>query len=563
MKIYAWIFFCCILTVSCIGHNQNHIIRIANDEQLAQVLVDISDGNSSTIMYNSVLDYYVSNAKYRECYDYAKYVSHIDSIDTYTSAYASFYMALSCIFLEMYDDAENSIWHTLALIEEHDLDDEVLIGMTNELAGIFTLKKESNYAKALNYFNQSYESFEKTGDKLNMCINLINMTELYILRKDTAGISYAKKAHELAKNTYHECITASKLSLIYSMMDNDSLALHYADTAICKMKTTNLKKGSYTYIYLSSAEVLFKYGDITKAQHFMKEAEKYIGYADYRTIIRYYAFLGDCHKSVGNYDEALRIYLMAEQASIDYGNREFNHLIYKGLADTYRKVGDSANAMEYYIMFIDAHDLVINFDNEQKMQELQLKYEKDNANLRIEKEKSKNIFLFTIIFIISAISVYIWVLYKKQQNLYYNIVSKYNDFRQSIEKVKEVEELRKDVQMSAMSGMFDRLEKMMHEDKIYRKSDLNIQSISECLGSNTTYVSNMINKFSGKTFPNYVNSYRIQEVVGTLSEQDNDMSIKEVFGRVGFYSMSTAYRVFQKEVGCSPNKFREQIRKLS
>ena len=52
------------------------------------------------------------------------------------------------------------------------------------------------------------------------------------------------------------------------------------------------------------------------------------------------------------------------------------------------------------------------------------------------------------------------------------------------------------------------------------------------------------------------------EVLDALSDPSDDEPIHAVFERVGYTSRSTYLRIFRKEVGCAPSKYRQEIRKI-
>lgn len=64
------------------------------------------------------------------------------------------------------------------------------------------------------------------------------------------------------------------------------------------------------------------------------------------------------------------------------------------------------------------------------------------------------------------------------------------------------------------------------------------------------------------SFWNYINMYRIEDAVSILSDLDQEVSLKILSDRLGFNSTSTFYRAFQKETGCPPLRFREELRQL-
>lgn len=108
--------------------------------------------------------------------------------------------------------------------------------------------------------------------------------------------------------------------------------------------------------------------------------------------------------------------------------------------------------------------------------------------------------------------------------------------------------------------LFLKIEKMMTEDKVYSRKDLTIESLTELLGSNRSYVSKIINTYSGMSFNNYVNSFRINRAVELLTE--TEMPVKVLVDELGFNSPSVFYRAFQQAMGVPPSKYREEAKSL-
>lgn len=177
----------------------------------------------------------------------------------------------------------------------------------------------------------------------------------------------------------------------------------------------------------------------------------------------------------------------------------------------------------------------------------------------------KNTFIMVSLFIsilILIILVFLILMYIRKNQTYRKIVKQYNAYRESILRMKQSEDAKKDTACKSMYPLYEQLENMMKNDKIYRRSDLTVQKISEMLCTNTTYISNIINQFSGKSFPNYLNSYRIEDVLDSLSNPENTDSIVTIFKNAGYTSNTTSYRAFQKEVGCTPMQYRKEVLKI-
>lgn len=119
---------------------------------------------------------------------------------------------------------------------------------------------------------------------------------------------------------------------------------------------------------------------------------------------------------------------------------------------------------------------------------------------------------------------------------------------------------KKDEDNSLKKKLFDTLKQeialKMEQDKVYRDQDLTIYKLSKLLGSNSKYVSIVINTFFEKTFVNFINEYRINEAKeNLLDEKYKNYTIEAHGNKVGFKSKSSFNLAFKKHVGVTPSEF--------
>ena len=69
------------------------------------------------------------------------------------------------------------------------------------------------------------------------------------------------------------------------------------------------------------------------------------------------------------------------------------------------------------------------------------------------------------------------------------------------------------------------------------------------------YLNSKFKSFTGYTFNDYLNRYRMQKAVDLLKE--NKYKVYEIADLVGFSDYKYFIKVFKKYVGCSPAKFME------
>lgn len=92
------------------------------------------------------------------------------------------------------------------------------------------------------------------------------------------------------------------------------------------------------------------------------------------------------------------------------------------------------------------------------------------------------------------------------------------------------------------------------ENQGWRDPDLSLESLSEELGSNRTYVGEAFKKFAGCTFSEYIARCRIEYVVSEL-KKNPQANLQKIFSHAGFRQRSTAYRNFQRIMGISPTEY--------
>jgi AraC-like DNA-binding protein len=100
-----------------------------------------------------------------------------------------------------------------------------------------------------------------------------------------------------------------------------------------------------------------------------------------------------------------------------------------------------------------------------------------------------------------------------------------------------------------------RLRQMMEEHQVYLNPDLKVKEVASTLGTTYTVLSNCIKSQQGCTFPQFVNTYRVELAQQLLSEQP-DMKLTEVWTAVGFASESSFNRIFKSITGMTPNEWR-------
>ena len=100
--------------------------------------------------------------------------------------------------------------------------------------------------------------------------------------------------------------------------------------------------------------------------------------------------------------------------------------------------------------------------------------------------------------------------------------------------------------------LFQNLEHCMTDQGIYRDKLLTKEKVADLLGTNRTYLSQVINEQTGQTFTQYVNRYRLDEAIRLLGDPQADITLKGIASDVGFSSMTTSTKCFRPTSACRP-----------
>lgn len=107
-------------------------------------------------------------------------------------------------------------------------------------------------------------------------------------------------------------------------------------------------------------------------------------------------------------------------------------------------------------------------------------------------------------------------------------------------------------------ALFEKLCHLMSDNQLFKNKDLRISDVCTLLGSNRTYVSQIINSHANTNFCDFVNKYRVEYAESLLIANTN-LSLEDIGILSGFSGKSTFYRTFREKKGISPGQFRKRV----
>ena len=113
-------------------------------------------------------------------------------------------------------------------------------------------------------------------------------------------------------------------------------------------------------------------------------------------------------------------------------------------------------------------------------------------------------------------------------------------------------------------GIKEKILSIFEKDKPYLEPELDLDQLSNQLGISSNILSYVINKGFEKNFNDFINNYRVNEVIEKMKNPANvNFTLLSIAFDCGFNSKTTFNRVFKKFTQKSPKEFWGEIRATS
>lgn len=536
---------------------------LINDDRTLALYADSLAKDPYRLSWNvEVWSYYTRTGDFRSLATSAKRAYYSDSDNNYLKVYGGVCAAQAYFFLENRDSTAFYL-KDLSQFRSKYFNNTCNM-LLNNIKGLYVKKYDLDDAGAIAYLKQALNYARKKGDQINVCMMLCNITSMYYSAKDTSGFEYALEAYEISKSLHSDytlCFSSAFLAMMLNLKGDYSKAMDYACRAL-ELAEADGYMMFLPNIYMILGDIYTGAGDYVRAEDNYLKSYSYSEFAEVSSYIELCCSYGSLLALTDRYAKSESVFNDGIRVSGENGSIEFLDDLYLGLSRLYEEEGKKEKALEYYKYHHQIRDSII-----KKQYDSEFRYERSAHDSRMKS--SMNV-IYTVVsvllFAVAACAVLI-VKYRKKDRMYRQLVENHQQMMKTRENAKKQEVAEKSDQAmlpedKANADLYAKITALMDEG-LYRKADISLEGLSEILQTNRTYVSRVINKYSGKTFHNFINSYRIDEATKVLSNVKDETPLKMLSYNLGFNSTSVFCRVFQKDIGCSPSKYREQIRKIN
>lgn len=503
------------------------------------------------------------------------------------------FMCLSYSRIEMRDSREQMRYLLQAEKILANVSNDTLIAELYNLMGAAAFH---DFDRSKEYFAKSLYAARKIGSVSHQMMAECNLAEIYRCTGDTLGIQYDLDIHDFATRTGNEVMrhAAAVRCAEYYMKRPETLlqSLGY----INEIKTMPGKEFYYHYLrskWLMASDSLGK--AMTEWQKALKTGMATPGFL--LTGGRLYQHHGDFEKSESFLASADSAYSAMDPMNTD--RIEIMRLRSANL----RHLGRITEALEILEDYQTARDSISKITNTREMNAFKVKFETEKKELLIASQRSsllwRNILLCTAIVFIVAIIIGFMLYIRRRNRLYRLIVeqqkefaTRQNEYAPYLTETKDADTTSKtDAPKEAghprsadidnvtrdeaspesgigeptVSGLPGRdkadaiwrdILSEMENNRIYADPDVTRDMFADRVHTNHTWLTAIIKHRTGKSYTQFMNSWRVNEAVKILSQPQGTMTNKELSEYLGFMTPQSFYTAFRQQMGMSPSRFR-------
>lgn len=475
---------------------------------------------------------------------------------------------------------------------------------------INTIKQVCFSSKATMYINEGkynlalieiqklmeHSKNDKTGKMEAEAYNLLGITYLYTKNMDEAINSF-KKAYSIKKNierksgSYELYQALEGITIANGLIHRYQQARLYADSlsasidreyTLIQQSNQPSSKDEFKYEFLKnraraySAIINIKQGYLDTGRKELDEVKNFIHKSldpnqPHPDFYIYYLFEAEYYLATKQYDLAEQyITTITEKISLK-GNSSSYLLANLTLAKVINAKGNGSKAYDLIRKLYKANDSINSKNFSGQAAELQASYEIDKAQILIEKNRMAlrmtRIILFVAIVAFLLALLIIYLILQNRKKIIEKNLQLHNQHKEIDNRNKTISELlltqnnqiqHEIDQQDQYSLLMDKLDDYLEESKAYTQVDLSREMLALVVGTNRQYLIEAIKEKKGKTFNEYIYSYRLKHAYDLIMN-NKEKTINDILVESGFNTRTTFYKTFKETYGMTPNELRDIV----
>lgn len=316
---------------------------------------------------------------------------------------------------------------------------------------------------------------------------------------------------------------------------------------------------NYMYCYDAMANAEMNRGHLPEAKVWLDKAKAIADRMGTGTqlsilddIILYYELTKDFTKALQYAKQQVDLTHDCSKADIISAREQYAHILFKA--------GKGMEAAAIYDGLTDAKDSLNAENTNNQLNEMSTLYGLDKEKL--EHRNTQNILYGAIVCIMLLVAfsigtiIYLRHLREKNKKLF----ARNEELEKARQQIEAINEAKSPDKMEADELLYQRLCRLMKEEKLFKNCDINRDILSNALGTNFTYLADAIRKYAdGITINDFINQHRLR-YAAQLFNKNSSLTLNEISFESGFNSYKTFYRLFREMYGVSPSVYQQIAR---
>lgn len=312
-------------------------------------------------------------------------------------------------------------------------------------------------------------------------------------------------------------------------------------------------------------------GEYPEAQDVFRNMRDSIGLTAPREIFMADLCLSAVAVHKGDINEAIECVSNILKEPADRNLDDVYMEVYDLLSEYYTRIGDKDKAIEYRVRFFETKDNVIKHIVELEPTRIRLELEqlKSYAHRLDAEKKHTAIMVVALILILLLVGGIAVIIYRKNRELTLKnkvIVNQSLSMMtdRSADRDKAMVQKYRDSSLNdeTRRDLIVKIEEVMATIPEICDKGFSLQRLTSIVGSNTSYISRIINEHYKVSFGNLLNKYRIQEACRRMKDTDKygNLTIDAISESVGFNTRATFTKAFRVNIGMLPSEYLKLVR---
>lgn len=443
-----------------------------------------------------------------------------------------------------------------------------------------------DFPMAMRYFTSGMEKAKEEGDKHTLMISLGYIGNVYFNLYDyTRCLQYLLKGYGMAEEMGEKDKAINFLTNIvgaYCKAGDAAKAREYFNileqTAGKNPPVTTLYYLDYNRARIATAEgksdLAIRYHD--KALRVAIEHRMNEEYALFQ-----YCEIADVYLKRGDYDKAIEYARKCLDPARHGGERDLLTSVYQELADAYALKGDKSGEAEWRKAYLALQDSVFNrrdiFQADKELVEYEAREMDehiDSLGRRISRQLVVIVAISAAVIALLVLSVLLFRYNRKLKLAHLTLIEKNRELQKADAErermlylmadkhggdTAETEKSSPGISQLQAAELLEKIMKVMNNAAIISDPNFSLGMLAEAVGSNTKYVSWVINDTYGKNFKTLLNVHRIRLASAKLVDKAGygNMTFAAIYKEVGYTNAVSFIRAFKKVNGMTPSEYQQ------